>query len=66
MGHMQAGMVFRCQCYSQSGTLITGFLATYLRVMYHLGIVAILLLSLCHITINDTCILAMGHQRQRC
>ena len=61
---METSIMFLSQFYSQFGALITSFLTTDLRMMRHLGIIAILLDGSNHIPIDDIRILAMGHDRQ--
>ena len=64
MGDMETGMVLGGEFHSQTGALITCLLAADFRMMAHLGIVAVLLLGLCHIAVDDIRILAMGHDGQ--
>ena len=67
MGNMQAGLMFFGQFYCQTRTLVTRRFTTYLRMMAHLGIVAVFSLSFCHPAVDDTRILAMGHDGEgRC
>ena len=61
---MQTGVVLLCQLHGQAGTLIAGFLATYLGVMPDVGIVAKALLGRGHIAVDDGRVLTMGHNRQ--
>ena len=62
MGHMQTSHVFLGQLHSQTRAFVACFLAAYLRMMLHPRIIAILLLCLCHIAVNDIRIFAMSHQ----
>ena len=64
VGNMQTGMIFPCQFHCQTRTLITSLLTTDFRMVNHLRIVAILFLRLRHIAVDDSRILAMGHNRQ--
>ena len=64
VGDVEAGMMLTCQFHRQTGTLITGLLATDFRMMNHLGVVTIQLLGLSHIAVDDCRILAMCHNGQ--
>ena len=64
VGDMQTGIVFLCQFYSQTSALITSLLATDLRMVDDLGVVAVLLFCPSHIAVDNGRVLTMCHNRQ--
>ena len=58
---VEAGMMLGGKLYCELGTLIASFSTTYLWVMNHLWIIAILKLSLRHIAIDNLSIFTMHH-----